>query len=234
MLLPHVRLAFLFGLRPKQEAAKVTVGSEPADQAVIESANVQRRAPAPLSLRAAADWLVAQRRERATRLVDQSQRQPTSTSRAVAPPAPAMPAAVSQQQTIAAFAARERARCAAIVRHGIEVGAMRQACVLAFDTRMRTETAIATLDTCLEVDGNSARRLRRQQWANEINAPAAAKPAPPKSAADIAAEITAVATRANPHSGRMTLSESVRSWRRESVQPDTSRQPGPNDRATTN
>ncbi len=40
----------------------------------------------------------------------------------------------------------ERARCAAIVAHGINTGSVRQACAYAFDTNMSANTAIATLD----------------------------------------------------------------------------------------
>lgn len=45
-----------------------------------------------------------------------------------------------------AAVAADRKRCAAIVAHGLNVGAVRQACVYAFDTDMSAETAIATID----------------------------------------------------------------------------------------
>lgn len=42
--------------------------------------------------------------------------------------------------------AAERSRCARIIAHGIKVGAVRQAGVFAFDTRMSSASAIAALD----------------------------------------------------------------------------------------
>lgn len=43
---------------------------------------------------------------------------------------------------------RERARCAKIIAHGVAVGSVRQACVLAFDTGMGVKAAIASLNAC--------------------------------------------------------------------------------------
>lgn len=42
--------------------------------------------------------------------------------------------------------AQERARCARIMAHGINIGAARQAGVFAFDTKMSSKSAIAALD----------------------------------------------------------------------------------------
>lgn len=42
--------------------------------------------------------------------------------------------------------AAERTRCARIVAHGIKIGAVRQAGVFAFDTKMSSKAAIAALD----------------------------------------------------------------------------------------
>lgn len=42
--------------------------------------------------------------------------------------------------------AAERSRCARIIAHGINVGAVRQAGVFAFDTKMSSKAAIAALD----------------------------------------------------------------------------------------
>jgi hypothetical protein len=50
------------------------------------------------------------------------------------------------EEKMQAGAQRERARCAAIVAHGINTCAIRQACAYAFDTNMSAETAIATLN----------------------------------------------------------------------------------------
>lgn len=46
-----------------------------------------------------------------------------------------------------AAASAERARCAAIVAHGVACGAVRQACTYAFDTDMDADVAVATLDS---------------------------------------------------------------------------------------
>lgn len=49
-------------------------------------------------------------------------------------------------------ARRERARCAAIIAHGVAIGSVRQACVLAFDTGMGVKAAKASLNAC-KADG---------------------------------------------------------------------------------
>jgi hypothetical protein len=49
-----------------------------------------------------------------------------------------------------AVRASERARCAAILAHGIKTGAVRQACAYAFDTGMSAAVAVATLDATAE------------------------------------------------------------------------------------
>lgn len=49
-------------------------------------------------------------------------------------------------------ARRERARCAAIIAHGVAIGSVRQACVLAFDTSMGVKAAKASLNAC-KADG---------------------------------------------------------------------------------
>lgn len=51
---------------------------------------------------------------------------------------------------------RERARCAAIIAHGVAIGSVRQACVLAFDTSMGVKAAKASLNAC-KADGSSPR-----------------------------------------------------------------------------
>jgi hypothetical protein len=53
--------------------------------------------------------------------------------------------------------ARERTRCARIVAHGIKIGAVRQAGVFAFDTRMSSKAAIAALNASA-VDNRGSRR----------------------------------------------------------------------------
>ena len=48
----------------------------------------------------------------------------------------------------------ERARCATIIRHGIETGTVREAASYAFESSMTAEAAIATLDgTAAEATG---------------------------------------------------------------------------------
>lgn len=55
-----------------------------------------------------------------------------------------------------AAAMTERARCAAIIAHGINCGAVRQACVYAFDTDLASDAAIATIDaTVLDREANA-------------------------------------------------------------------------------
>jgi cobalamin biosynthesis protein CobT len=53
--------------------------------------------------------------------------------------------------------ATERARCARIIAHGINIGAASQAGVFAFDTKMSSKAAIAALDAA-KVAGAGARR----------------------------------------------------------------------------
>lgn len=52
--------------------------------------------------------------------------------------------------------ARERTRCARIIAHGIKIGAVRQAGVFAFDTKMSSKAAIAALNAS-SADGVSQR-----------------------------------------------------------------------------
>lgn len=55
-----------------------------------------------------------------------------------------------------AAAMTERARCAAIIAHGINCGAVRQACVYAFDTDLASDAAVATIDaTVLDREANA-------------------------------------------------------------------------------
>jgi len=51
-----------------------------------------------------------------------------------------------KDETAKAARALERARCARIIAHGIKIGAVRQAGVFAFDTKMSSKNAIAALD----------------------------------------------------------------------------------------
>jgi hypothetical protein len=63
---------------------------------------------------------------------------------------------------MASAVAGERARCAAIMAHGINTGAVRQAAVLAFDTSMSADAAIASLDAAAEdrrASGGLAERM---------------------------------------------------------------------------
>jgi hypothetical protein len=67
--------------------------------------------------------------------------------------------------------ATERARCARIIAHGINIGAAAQAGVFAFDTKMSSKAAIAALDAGKAAGGGSRRaslddRMSRVQTPN--------------------------------------------------------------------
>lgn len=67
--------------------------------------------------------------------------------------------------------ATERARCARIIAHGINIGAASQAGVFAFDTKMSSKAAIAALDAAKAAGGGARRsslddRMSRTQTPN--------------------------------------------------------------------
>jgi hypothetical protein len=68
--------------------------------------------------------------------------------------------------------ARERTRCARIVAHGIKIGAVRQAGVFAFDTKMSSAAAIAALNAGrLDSPARAAQKPGLRERMSTVSAP---------------------------------------------------------------
>lgn len=93
---------------------------------------------------------------------------------------------------------RERARCAAIIAHGVAIGSVRQACVLAFDTSMAVKAAKASLNACKADGGDVAKGglADRMAAAAVPNIGADAGGATPPSMTKVAAAIVAAGEKA--------------------------------------
>lgn len=62
----------------------------------------------------------------------------------------------------------ERARCARIIAHGVRIGAVRQAGVFAFDTRVSSKAAIAALNAAMSDDAAKPRAPKRESLASRM------------------------------------------------------------------
>ncbi|WP_295541068.1 hypothetical protein [uncultured Pseudacidovorax sp.] len=97
-------------------------------------------------------------------------------------------------------AARERARCAAIVAHGIKTGQVVHAGTYAFNTDMSAEAAIATLDANLALAPSKPGAATLADRMNAVNTPVVKPegeaPAGGTSAQAIAAQVNAAAAKA--------------------------------------
>lgn len=101
---------------------------------------------------------------------------------------------------------RERARCAKIIAHGVAVGSVRQACVLAFDTGMGVKAAIASLNAC-KADTASAAAPRaglheRMAAAGVPNVGAGSEGGAPPTMTKVAAAIIAAGEKARGETSR--------------------------------
>lgn len=98
---------------------------------------------------------------------------------------------------------RERARCAAIIAHGVAIGSVRQACVLAFDTGMGVKAAKASLNAC-KADGKPLQVTLGDRMAAAAvpNVGADAGTGAPASMSKVAAAIIAAGEKARGESAR--------------------------------
>lgn len=97
-----------------------------------------------------------------------------------------------------AAVAKERARCAQIMAHGLKSGNAEQAGVFAFDTNMTASAAISALNAAGSISGRGGNLKDRMASARIPNAGAGADGGEPSNLSSIAQKIIAAAARAKP------------------------------------